>query len=93
MVDATSRKKPSMYSSDLGSYCIKVEAQFLGLSGQVGGGRPTSTWYTSPPSWKELFIWPSGRRPLGKRERRTNSGNVSSSSLESVNFVPLVKWR
>ena len=50
-------------------------------------GRPTSTGYTSP-SWKE-FIWPSGRRPLGKRDRRTNSGRVRSSSRDNVKRVPL----
>jgi len=34
-------------------------------------------------------MWPSGRRPLGKRESRTNSGRVRSSSLDSVNREPL----
>lgn len=51
-------------------------------------GTLTSTGYTSD-SWKE-FMCPSGRRPLGKSERRTNSGSVRSSSRESVNRVPLV---
>lgn len=32
---------------------------------------------------------PSGSRPFGKRESNTNSGNVSSSSRERVNRVPL----
>ena len=47
----------------------------------------TSTGYTSP-SWYE-FMWPSGRRPLGKSERRTNSGRVRSSSRERVKREPL----
>lgn len=34
-------------------------------------------------------MWPSGRRPLGNSDRRTNSGSVRSSSLESVKRVPL----
>lgn len=47
----------------------------------------TSTGHTSPSS-KEL-IWPSGRRPLGNSERRTNSGRVRSSLRKRVNRVPL----
>jgi len=56
----------------------------------VGGeesGLPTSTGYTSP-SWYE-FMCPSGRRPFGNRDKRTNSGRVRSSSRDSVNRVPL----
>jgi hypothetical protein len=33
-------------------------------------------------------MWPSGSNPLGKRDRSTNSGNVSSSR-DSVKRVPL----
>ena len=51
------------------------------------GHERTSTGYMSP-SWKE-FICPSGKRPLGKRDKSTNSGSVSNSSRESVNRAPL----
>jgi len=34
-------------------------------------------------------MWPSGSRPLGKSDNRTNSGRVSNSSRERVNLVPL----
>lgn len=34
-------------------------------------------------------MWPSGKSPFGKRDRRTNSGSVSNSSLDKTNLVPL----
>lgn len=34
-------------------------------------------------------MWPSGRRPLGKSDSRTNSGRVRSSSRERVKREPL----
>jgi hypothetical protein len=32
---------------------------------------------------------PSGSKPFGNKDSKTNSGRVSSSSLETVNRVPL----
>ena len=84
IVWATVRKKSSMYWRDAGSY---YDVEIRKFSGKKGGFQLTSTGYVSP-SWKE-FICPSGRRPLGNKESRTNSGSVKSSSLERVNFVPL----
>lgn len=49
----------------------------------------TSTGYTSPSWLLKAFMWVSGNRPLGKRDRRTNSGSVRSSSRERVKRVPL----
>jgi hypothetical protein len=34
-------------------------------------------------------MWPSGNRPLGNNDSRTNSGNVNNSSRERTNLVPL----
>lgn len=35
-------------------------------------------------------MWPSGKRPFGNKESRTNSGSVSSSSRDKTNRVPLI---
>src|SRR5271155_2690264 len=92
---ATPRKKSNMYCNDAGSYCEEKGyisnvnrwvAQYDKKHEPLTSGR-TSTGYTSP-SWNE-FIWPSGSKPFGKSDKRTNSGRVNNSSRESVNRVPL----
>jgi hypothetical protein len=80
---ATERKKSSMYWRDAGSYYENIST----IKTKYCLARLTSTGYTSL-SWKP-FICPSGSKPLGKSDRRTNSGKVNSSSRERVNRVPL----
>ena len=89
---ATPLKKSSMYWRLAGSYydskvTFPIWTLPLPRTARRGRGARTSTGYTSP-SWN-VFMCPSGRSPLGNKDNSTNSGNVKSSSRDSVKRVPL----